>query len=204
MALALNKKDLGLAAIVAGGALIAYDLTKGGTKTASGNEVAFAAINVNPPSPQAQQAFSLAVTLSNPTATQFPYGIQATIVQGNGKIGGHLWSSGAIAQMADAAYNTAYNNAGGGQAGTVAGDQAVAQMAALAADRVVYVDIAGGAQGSATLYGDPLEAGTYTVYIFAMASPPANTLIIGDANASTFNPNAAAGGQVAHVQVSVG
>ncbi len=199
----LDTRTIGIAAIVGGGTYIGYTLYEGSKKGASSSEVAITSANFTPGVPTANAPFTMTVTIQNPTTTAQAFGVQAAIVQGNGDIGGHFWASAAIAQAADQAYTTAYNAAGGGAAGTAKGDQAVATMAGLAADRVVYVDIQPGQSQTVTLAADPQLAGTYEVYIFAMASPPAGALIARDANAATIASVQAVGGQAAHLPVTV-
>lgn len=199
----IDTRTIGIAAIVGGGAYIGYSLYEGSKKGASSGQVAITAAQFSPATPAANSPFTITVTVQNATGGTLPFGVQAAIVQGNGDIGGHFWASAAIAQAADTAYLTAYNARGGGQAGTAAGDQAVATMAGLAADRVVYIDLAAGASGTVTLAADPVQAGTYEVYIWAMASPPAGALIATDANAATIGSVRASGGQAAHLPVTV-
>lgn len=110
-------------------------------------------------------------------------GVQGTIIQGtNNLVGGHLWSSSAVGESVYNAYINAYNSAISsgqtpGQASSTA-EAAVAANTANFAKRIATASASSGQAASITLYGEPLQSGSYIFLVTAAANPSA--LIVQD------------------------
>jgi hypothetical protein len=131
------------------------------------------------PLPPGRQAVSVTVSWTNPTNQTVEYGVEGDILQSNGLVGGHFFTSAAIAQQASAAF------ASGGPA-------AAAAYADNQQDRVAVASVGPGQRGSVTLYTVADIAPGYTWLFWVVPNPQPGALLVQDAigTAATALPHA--------------
>lgn len=162
---------------IAGGALLIVGLGVGGYLFSQyqsgklGNKfVSGVTLSTSPGEPLQPTVQAIADTLAwtNPTGAAVTYGVQGAVVQQNGLIGGHFFTSGPIAAAAYSAFQSGGANAALPYQGSVP-------------DRVLTVTVAAGAKGRATLYAydapTPGEAWAFWI----VPNPPSGALLVADA-----------------------
>jgi hypothetical protein len=152
-----TARFLGLVGVAAGLGGLAYV----GVEYYRRKQASSLSLTVTPNAQPSGQVSSITVTITNPGSSAVQYGVQAAFVepQSGGVVGGHFFTSAAVAQAAVAA----------AQAGNQAGLQ---QYVTTPSYRVAVVTVPAGGSASATLYSEPTSgSGLYTFDLWTAANP---------------------------------
>lgn len=136
----------------------------------------------NPPSTNAP--FSVAMAASGQGGAQLA--AQGVIVQQDGLVGGHLWSSAATAQAVNNEYWSTYDSTSGTPAQqAAAAEAAVAGISAQVSARVAVATAAGNGAVTLNLYSEGLIGGTYTIAVWV--APSTGKLLVADPVGTPFS-----------------
>lgn len=142
-------------------------------------------IAFQPAQPTANNPFAVVVSARGKPGAQLA--TQGAVIQPNGQVGGHLWSSASTAAAVSETYwNTYDSTTGTDLQKAAAAEAAVSAISAQPSARVTMATAGSDGTATMTLYSEPLLAGTYTIAAW-IAVPPASALIVQDAVGTAFS-----------------